>query len=231
MSRVVAAARARASCSPRLRAGRARRTRSPQRRPRATWPPGRSSPLGETLHLDSRLALVDNMLLYFDKMSMATSLEVRVPFMDHDVVAFCARLPDSRRVWQAAPQGAAQAREPRPGRGRDHRQAEARLLPLGARRLARGAPRRAGARRRCWMAVRWRAASSGPRPCAILVVRGRRGRQEGKPAALLPAAPRALAADLRRRRDSVARACHRLARRSGPQRRRRHPPGRRARAA
>ena len=37
------------------------------------------SPLGETLFLDSRIALVDNMLLYFDKTSMAASLEVRVP--------------------------------------------------------------------------------------------------------------------------------------------------------
>jgi asparagine synthase (glutamine-hydrolysing) len=57
------------------------------------------SVLAETLYLDSRLALVDNMLLYFDKMSMAASLEVRVPFLDHDVVSFCAALPDSRRVW------------------------------------------------------------------------------------------------------------------------------------
>jgi asparagine synthase (glutamine-hydrolysing) len=62
-------------------------------------PPVAMSPLGETLHIDTRVALVDNMLLYFDKMSMATSLEVRVPFMDHDVVSFCSRLPDSRRVW------------------------------------------------------------------------------------------------------------------------------------
>ncbi|MFL5780173.1 MAG: asparagine synthase-related protein, partial [Thermoleophilaceae bacterium] len=54
--------------------------------------------LAETLYLDSRLALVDNMLLYFDKMSMASSLEARVPFMDHDVVAFCTALPDDRRV-------------------------------------------------------------------------------------------------------------------------------------
>jgi asparagine synthase (glutamine-hydrolysing) len=58
---------------------------------------GRSA-LTQTLYLDSRLALVDNMLLYFDKMSMATSLEVRVPFMDHDLVSFCFALPDSRKV-------------------------------------------------------------------------------------------------------------------------------------
>jgi asparagine synthase (glutamine-hydrolysing) len=65
---------------------------------RANLPRRRMSALGETLHLDRRLALLDNMLLYFDKMSMASSLEVRVPFMDHDVVAFCAHLPDDRSI-------------------------------------------------------------------------------------------------------------------------------------
>jgi asparagine synthase (glutamine-hydrolysing) len=58
----------------------------------------RTSALAETLHIDTRTALVDNMLLYFDKMSMARSLEVRVPFMDHDLVAYCYALPDSRKV-------------------------------------------------------------------------------------------------------------------------------------
>jgi asparagine synthase (glutamine-hydrolysing) len=62
-------------------------------------PPGRTTILSETLSVDTRMALVDSMFLYFDKMSMAASLEVRVPFMDHDVVAFCTGLPDSRRVW------------------------------------------------------------------------------------------------------------------------------------
>jgi asparagine synthase (glutamine-hydrolysing) len=61
----------------------------------------RLSVLGETLLLDGRLALVDSMLLYFDKMSMAASLEVRVPFMDPEVVSFCAALPDSRRIWMS----------------------------------------------------------------------------------------------------------------------------------
>jgi asparagine synthase (glutamine-hydrolysing) len=59
--------------------------------------PGRST-LTQTLYVDARLALVDKMLLYFDKMSMATSLEIRVPFMDHDVVSFCLGLPDSRKI-------------------------------------------------------------------------------------------------------------------------------------
>jgi asparagine synthase (glutamine-hydrolysing) len=57
------------------------------------------SVLAEVLAGDRRLALVDTMFLYFDKMSMAASLEVRVPFMDHDVVGFCAGLPDDRAVW------------------------------------------------------------------------------------------------------------------------------------
>jgi asparagine synthase (glutamine-hydrolysing) len=59
--------------------------------------PDRST-LTRTLYVDARLALVDKMLLYFDKMSMATSLEIRVPFMDHDVVSFCLALPDSRKI-------------------------------------------------------------------------------------------------------------------------------------
>jgi asparagine synthase (glutamine-hydrolysing) len=58
------------------------------------------SALAETLFLDTRLALVDNMLLYFDKTSMAASLEVRVPFLAPDLVSFCTGLPDPRRVWR-----------------------------------------------------------------------------------------------------------------------------------
>jgi asparagine synthase (glutamine-hydrolysing) len=54
--------------------------------------------LEETLQLDTKLALVDLMFLYFDKMSMATSLEIRVPFADHDLVSFCMGLPDDRRI-------------------------------------------------------------------------------------------------------------------------------------
>jgi asparagine synthase (glutamine-hydrolysing) len=68
---------------------------------RAALPAGAGhGPLGETLALDTRLALVDNMLLYFDKTSMAASLEVRVPFLDTELVRFCAQLPDSRKVWR-----------------------------------------------------------------------------------------------------------------------------------
>jgi asparagine synthase (glutamine-hydrolysing) len=65
----------------------------------AQLPAGARGALAQTLALDTRMALVDNMLLYFDKMSMAASLEVRVPFLDPALVRFCTELPDSRKVW------------------------------------------------------------------------------------------------------------------------------------
>jgi asparagine synthase (glutamine-hydrolysing) len=58
----------------------------------------RSAPLGALLYLDAQLALVDDMLHYFDRASMAHSLEVRVPFLDHRLVETCARIPDNLKV-------------------------------------------------------------------------------------------------------------------------------------
>ena len=55
-------------------------------------------PLAMTLYLDARIALVDDMLLYFDKTSMAHSLEVRVPFLDHRLVEWAARVPSAMKV-------------------------------------------------------------------------------------------------------------------------------------
>ena len=58
--------------------------------------------LPTTLYLDAKLGLVDDMLHYFDRASMAHSLEVRVPFLDHHVVEFCARIPASLKVRHAS---------------------------------------------------------------------------------------------------------------------------------
>ena len=55
-------------------------------------------PLPATLYIDGQLALVDDMLQYFDRASMAHSLEVRVPFLDHSVVEYCARIPADLKV-------------------------------------------------------------------------------------------------------------------------------------
>jgi asparagine synthase (glutamine-hydrolysing) len=55
-------------------------------------------PLQETLYLDAQLGLVDDMLHYFDRASMAHSLEVRVPFLDHELVEHCATIPPELKV-------------------------------------------------------------------------------------------------------------------------------------
>jgi asparagine synthase (glutamine-hydrolysing) len=55
-------------------------------------------PLPTTLFIDGQLALVDDMLHYFDKTSMAHSLEVRVPFLDHHVVEYAATVPANQKV-------------------------------------------------------------------------------------------------------------------------------------
>jgi asparagine synthase (glutamine-hydrolysing) len=56
------------------------------------------APLPATLYIDAKLALVDDMLHYFDRASMAHSLEVRVPFLDHSVVEYCAGIPAELKV-------------------------------------------------------------------------------------------------------------------------------------
>jgi asparagine synthase (glutamine-hydrolysing) len=58
----------------------------------------RSAPLEAALYLDARLGLVDDMLTYFDRASMACSLEVRVPFLDHEFVELAARIPTKHKV-------------------------------------------------------------------------------------------------------------------------------------
>ena len=57
-----------------------------------------AAPLEAALYLDARLGLVDDMLSYFDRASMACSLEVRVPFLDHEYVELCARVPTEVKV-------------------------------------------------------------------------------------------------------------------------------------
>ena len=56
------------------------------------------SALDATLYADGQLALVDDMLHYFDRASMAHSLEARVPYLDHNVVELCARIPRHLKV-------------------------------------------------------------------------------------------------------------------------------------
>lgn len=51
------------------------------------------SPVDRMLALEQRFFLADHNLLYTDKMSMAAGVEVRVPFLDRDVVEWAAAIP------------------------------------------------------------------------------------------------------------------------------------------
>lgn len=55
-------------------------------------------PLAQLLYCDTRLSLPDDLLMYGDKMSMANSLEARVPLLDVDLVAFIESLPVSLKL-------------------------------------------------------------------------------------------------------------------------------------
>jgi asparagine synthase (glutamine-hydrolysing) len=53
-----------------------------------------ASSLDQMLALEQRFFLADHNLNYTDKMSMATGVEVRVPFLDLDLVDFAAHIPN-----------------------------------------------------------------------------------------------------------------------------------------
>jgi asparagine synthase (glutamine-hydrolysing) len=72
--------------------------------------------LDQALYLDTHMFLPDGILLCNDKMSMAAGLELRVPFLDLELMRFVERIPAGRRV---------RPRQPK----RLHRRAILRLLP------------------------------------------------------------------------------------------------------
>jgi asparagine synthase (glutamine-hydrolysing) len=72
--------------------------------------------LDQALYLDTHMCLPDGILLCNDKMSMAAGLELRVPFLDLELMRFVERIPARRRI---------RPRQPK----RLHRRAALRLLP------------------------------------------------------------------------------------------------------
>jgi asparagine synthase (glutamine-hydrolysing) len=60
--------------------------------------PSRWSPLSRMLGLERRHFLGDHNLNYTDKMAMASGVEVRVPFLDPDLVALADALPDDLKI-------------------------------------------------------------------------------------------------------------------------------------
>jgi asparagine synthase (glutamine-hydrolysing) len=54
--------------------------------------------LERTVHTDVQMYLPDDLLVKMDIASMANSLEVRSPFLDHEVVEFAAALPPTLKL-------------------------------------------------------------------------------------------------------------------------------------
>ena len=50
------------------------------------------------LYVDTKTSLPDDLLLKADKMTMANSIELRVPFLDHKFLEFAAALPENFKV-------------------------------------------------------------------------------------------------------------------------------------
>jgi asparagine synthase (glutamine-hydrolysing) len=55
-------------------------------------------PLTQMLYIDTRASLPDDLLMVGDKMSMANSLEARVPFLDYRLIEFIECLPPSLKL-------------------------------------------------------------------------------------------------------------------------------------
>jgi len=56
------------------------------------------STLNQLMYMDIKTWLVDDILMKVDKMSMATSVEARVPFLDHKLVEFVSMLPPELKL-------------------------------------------------------------------------------------------------------------------------------------
>ena len=59
---------------------------------------GHDGPLSKMLYVDTKTWLPDDLLVKADKMTMANSIELRVPLLDHKVLEFAASLPANFKV-------------------------------------------------------------------------------------------------------------------------------------
>jgi asparagine synthase (glutamine-hydrolysing) len=59
---------------------------------------GGASPLNRMLYADTKVWLPEDLLLKADKMTMATGVELRVPFLDHKLVEYVSAMPDDFKI-------------------------------------------------------------------------------------------------------------------------------------
>ena len=57
-----------------------------------------ASELNQMLYVDTKIWLPDDLLVKADKMTMAASVELRVPFLDHRLIEFAAKLPTQLKI-------------------------------------------------------------------------------------------------------------------------------------
>src|SRR2546428_6075007 len=57
-----------------------------------------ADPFSRILYVDLKTSLPDDMLMKVDRMSMAHSLEVRTPLLDHKLVEYLALLPPRWKI-------------------------------------------------------------------------------------------------------------------------------------
>jgi asparagine synthase (glutamine-hydrolysing) len=59
---------------------------------------GGGGKINKMLYVDTKTSLPDDLLLKADKMTMANSIELRVPFLDHKILEFAATLPENFKL-------------------------------------------------------------------------------------------------------------------------------------
>jgi asparagine synthase (glutamine-hydrolysing) len=57
-----------------------------------------NSYLNKLLYVDTKTWLPDDLLIKADKITMANSVELRVPFLDHEIMEFAANIPPKYKV-------------------------------------------------------------------------------------------------------------------------------------
>ena len=110
----------------------------------ANWPPA-GDDLQAYLWFDQKYFLPDDILTKVDRISMAHSVEVRPPFLDHRIVEFASSLPASLKIHGSRQKvilrnlmrGKLAAGDPQPEEDR-LRYSRARLVPRTAAAVARG---------------------------------------------------------------------------------------------